>query len=83
MNRLTRTILASGIAAMALAAVPAPALADAPIVQSQDAAKAAFDADRETILAMAGPTETLLITDIARQPDPALLQTQLADFRPV
>lgn len=36
-----------------------------------------------TILAMAGPTETLLITDIARQPDPALLQTQLADFRPV
>ncbi len=54
MNRLTRTILASGIAAMALAAAPAPALADAPIVQSQDAAKAAFEADRETILAMAG-----------------------------
>lgn len=36
-----------------------------------------------TILAMAGPTETLLITDIARQPDPALIQTQLADYRPV
>ena len=54
MNRLTRIFLASGLAAMALAAAPAPALADAPIVQSQDAAKAAFEADRETILAMAG-----------------------------
>lgn len=36
-----------------------------------------------TILAMAGPTETLIVTDISRQPDPALLQTQLTDFRPV
>ncbi|WP_434612985.1 carbon-nitrogen hydrolase family protein [Tabrizicola sp. M-4] len=36
-----------------------------------------------TILAMAGPSETLLITDISRQPDPALLQTQLSDYRPV
>ena len=54
MNRLTRIFLASGLAAMALAAVPAPVLADAPIVQSQDAAKAAFEADRQTILAMAG-----------------------------
>jgi len=35
------------------------------------------------ILAMAGPSETLLVTDIARQPDPALMQTQLADYRPV
>lgn len=35
------------------------------------------------VLAMAGTTETLLITDIDRQPDPALLQTQLTDFRPV
>lgn len=35
------------------------------------------------ILGMAGTTETLIVTDIARQPDPALLQTQLTDFRPV
>jgi predicted amidohydrolase len=36
-----------------------------------------------TILAMAGPTPTLLVTDIARHPDPALIQTQLIDYRPV
>jgi hypothetical protein len=35
------------------------------------------------ILAAAGPGPTLLITDIDRQPDPALIQTQLADFRPI
>jgi hypothetical protein len=54
MNRLTKTLLASGLAALALAAVPAPALADGPIVQSAEAAKAAFEEDRKTILAMAG-----------------------------
>lgn len=58
MNRLTKTlaktILASGLAALALAAVPAPALADGPIVQTAEAAKAAFEQDRQTILAMAG-----------------------------
>lgn len=36
-----------------------------------------------TILAAAGPGPTLLITDIDRRPDPALIQTQLADFRPI
>lgn len=35
------------------------------------------------ILAAAGPGPALLITDIDRQPDPALIQTQLTDFRPV
>ena len=54
MTRLTKTLLASGLAALALAAAPAPALADKPIVQTEDAAKAAFEADRQTILAMAG-----------------------------
>jgi len=54
MNRLTKTLLATGIAALALAVVPAPALADDPIVRAEDAARAAFEADRQTILAMAG-----------------------------
>ena len=54
MTRLTRTLLASGLAVLALTAVPAPVLADAPIVHSDDAAKAAFEADRQTIIAMAG-----------------------------
>lgn len=55
MTRLTKTLLASGLAALALAAVPAaPALADGPIVQSTEAARAAFEEDRKTILAMAG-----------------------------
>lgn len=58
MNRLTktlaRTLLSTGLAALALAAVPAPALADAPIVQTAEAAQAAFEQDRQTILAMAG-----------------------------
>ncbi len=58
MNRrkmtLAKTLLASGLAALALSAVPAPALADGPIVQSAEAAKAAFEEDRKTILAMAG-----------------------------
>lgn len=35
------------------------------------------------ILAAAGPGPALLIADIDRQPDPALLQTQLTDFRPI
>ena len=42
MTRLTKTLFASGIAALALAALPAaPALADGPIVQSAEAAQAA------------------------------------------
>ncbi len=36
-----------------------------------------------TILAAAGPSPTLLVTDIARSPDPALMQTQLQDHRPI
>lgn len=35
------------------------------------------------ILAAAGPGPALLITDIDRTPDPALIQTQLTDYRPV
>lgn len=35
------------------------------------------------VLASAGPGPALLVADIDRQPDPALLQTQLTDFRPV
>ena len=58
MNRLTKTLaktlLSTGLAALALAAVPAPALADGPIVQTAEAAQAAFEQDRQTILAMAG-----------------------------
>ncbi len=58
MNRLTKTLaktlLSTGLATLALAAVPAPALADGPIVQTAEAAQAAFEQDRQTILAMAG-----------------------------
>lgn len=54
MSRLTRMFLTSGLAALALAAAPAPAFADDPIVRAEDAAQAAFEADRQTILAMAG-----------------------------
>ncbi|WP_086607229.1 DUF6607 family protein [Erythrobacter donghaensis] len=54
MTRLTKTLLSTGLAALALAAAPAPALADGPIVQTAEAAKAAFEQDRQTILAMAG-----------------------------
>lgn len=35
------------------------------------------------ILAAAGPGPALLVTDITRAPDPALLQTQLQDHRPI
>lgn len=35
------------------------------------------------VLATAGPSPALLVADIDRQPDPALIQTQLADHRPL
>lgn len=54
MNRMTKTLLSTGLVALALAAAPAPALADGPIVQTADEAKAAFAEDRQAILAMAG-----------------------------
>ncbi len=54
MSRLSRLILGTSLAALALAAAPAPALADDPIVRDASAHKAAFEADRQTILAMAG-----------------------------
>jgi len=54
MTKLSKTLLASGLAALALVAAPSPALADDPIVRAEDAARAAFEADRQTILAMAG-----------------------------
>jgi len=51
-----RHCLAAGLAALTLplAALPAPAFADGPIVQSPEAARAAFEQDRQAILAMAG-----------------------------
>lgn len=54
MNRFAKTLLSASLAALALSAVPAPALADDPIVRDAAAHKAAFEADRQTILAMAG-----------------------------
>jgi hypothetical protein len=54
MLKLTKTMLAAGLATIALAAAPAPALADDPITRSADAERAAFEADRAAILAMAG-----------------------------
>ncbi len=54
MLRFSRTLISASLAALALGAVPAPALADDPIVRSEAAQRAAFQADRETILAMAG-----------------------------
>ncbi len=49
-----KPFLFAGIAALAFSAAPTPALADDPIVRSEDADRAAFQADRETILSMAG-----------------------------
>ncbi|MEL7189420.1 MAG: DUF6607 family protein [Pseudomonadota bacterium] len=54
MRKLTKALFAAGLAANALIALPTPAMADDPIVRSEDAQKAAFEADRATILAMAG-----------------------------
>jgi hypothetical protein len=54
LTRLTRTLIASSLAALALTTMPAPALADDPITRTQTAEQAAFEADRQTILAMAG-----------------------------
>ena len=54
MLKLTKTMLAAGLATIALAAAPAPALADDPVTRSADAERAAFEADRAAILAMAG-----------------------------
>jgi hypothetical protein len=54
MLKLTKTLLSASLAATALTALPAPALADDPIARSASAEEAAFTADRETILAMAG-----------------------------
>lgn len=54
MPRFTNTLLAASLAALTITAVPAPALADGPITRTAEAEKAAFEADRQTILAMAG-----------------------------
>lgn len=35
------------------------------------------------ILAQAGPGQAMLVADLSRQPDPRMLQTQLADYRPL
>lgn len=54
MPRFAKTLITASLAAIAFAAVPAPALADDPIIRSEAAQKAAFEADRQAILAMAG-----------------------------
>ncbi|MEL6528841.1 MAG: DUF6607 family protein [Pseudomonadota bacterium] len=54
MLKMTKTALTTGLAALALMSTATPALADDPIVRSEAADKAAFEADRETILSMAG-----------------------------
>ncbi len=54
MFKLTKSVFAGGLALSALVAVPSPALADDPIERGADAAQAAFQEDRATILAMAG-----------------------------
>ncbi len=54
MLKSTKTLIAIGLAALAMVSVPAPALADDPIQRSEAEDKAAFEADRATILAMAG-----------------------------
>ncbi|MGY6550283.1 MAG: DUF6607 family protein [Erythrobacter sp.] len=56
MLSIRKTFLSASLAALAMASVaaPAPALADDPIVRSETAQRAAFEADRQTILAMAG-----------------------------
>lgn len=54
MLTITRPLLAAGLAAVAFLAAPGPALADDPISRPQDAARAAFEGDRATILSMAG-----------------------------
>ena len=55
MRNQTKSLLASGIAALCLIASPAPALADDPVGQrSAEAETASFEADRADILAMAG-----------------------------
>lgn len=54
MLKVSKTLLATSLAAIALTAAPAPALADDPIVQSEQSAKAAFEDDRASILSMAG-----------------------------
>ena len=54
MKTLSKALLSSTLAFTALVAAPAPALADDPIVRGEAAEDAAFKADRERILAMAG-----------------------------
>ena len=56
MLKLARTVLAASLASIALATAPAPAFADGhtDAAASMNAAKAAFEADRATILSMAG-----------------------------
>ncbi len=54
MFKFSKTLFASGLAAAALMLSATPASADDPITRSDDAAQAAFQADRGTILAMAG-----------------------------
>lgn len=54
MFRFTKTLLGASLAALSFASLPAPALANDPIIRSEAANKAAFEADRQTILSMAG-----------------------------
>ncbi|EAQ29100.1 hypothetical protein NAP1_15913 [Erythrobacter sp. NAP1] len=54
MMKFAKTTLLASLASVAFAAASAPALADDPIERSAAAEQAAFQADRETILSMAG-----------------------------
>jgi hypothetical protein len=54
MRRFPKTLLIASLAALPLAASPSPAFADDPIIRSDAAHRTAFEADRHTILAMAG-----------------------------
>ncbi|MEM1194550.1 MAG: DUF6607 family protein [Pseudomonadota bacterium] len=54
MLKSTKTLLACGLAALAVAALPVATLADDPVARAETAAASAFEEDRATILAMAG-----------------------------
>jgi hypothetical protein len=54
MRSFSKCLVGASLAALALTAIPVPAFADEPIVRSEDASRSAFEADRQTILSMAG-----------------------------
>ena len=75
MPKLSKTLLAASLAALALTSAPAPAFAEDPAMRGDDAAKAAFEEDRATILSMAGD---YAVTFDMRETTP-----WLADYKPI